>query len=85
MGTTHKPPQMFDIAASAYGLKHYNATFVMPTRIFHCISARSDKMNQLLNKVYSKGGHEQVKKLRREPHDLSTSCWLHGEGFCLSM
>ncbi len=63
----------------------YSAHFVTPTMIFHCISARSDKMNQRLNKAYSKGSHEQVKLLRRDPHDLSTSCWLHGEGFCLSM
>ena len=30
------------------------------------------------------GQFPRLNRLRRDPHDESGACWLHGSGFCLS-
>ena len=29
-------------------------------------------------------GRRELKSLHRQPHDAGESCWLHGNGWCLS-
>ena len=61
----------------------YAARFVRPVAVFHCAGARSSTGSSLLQRAFSRGGHEQVRRLRRDEHDAGSSCWLHGHGFCL--
>ena len=63
----------------------FSAHFVTLAGYFHCVNARSKKMNRLLKKAYGKGNFMAVKRLRKDPHRTSASCWLHGKDFCLSM
>jgi protein-L-isoaspartate(D-aspartate) O-methyltransferase len=62
----------------------YEANFIGGVGIYHCSGARSEKMHQLLLHTRVKGGHSKVTTLRRDIHDISDSCWLHGDQFCLS-
>ena len=62
----------------------YAARFISPVAIFSCAGARDEALNQRLREAMVKGTWGAVQSLRREPHEASDSCWLHGEGFCLS-
>jgi protein-L-isoaspartate(D-aspartate) O-methyltransferase len=64
--------------------KGYAARFISPVAIFPCIGSRDEDSNQRLREEMSKGTWGTVQSLRREQHDASETCWLHGEGFCLS-
>jgi len=63
----------------------YSAHFVSPVSVFHCIgAARDDSANQRLLRAMQHGRWESVQSLRRDAHELSDECWLHGDDFCLS-
>lgn len=66
------------------GANGYAATSVSRVQIFHCIGARSEHANALLERALRSGGAESVQSLRRGPHEQTEGCWLHGDGFCLS-
>jgi protein-L-isoaspartate(D-aspartate) O-methyltransferase len=62
----------------------YSARFISPVAIFSCAGARDEASNQRLREAMSKGDWMTVQSLRREPHEATETCWLHGENFCLS-
>ncbi len=62
----------------------YAARFISPVAIFSCTGARDEASNQRLREAMVKGTWGAVASLRREPHEATETCWLHGEGFCLS-
>ena len=62
----------------------YAAHFISPVAIFPCIGARDAESNQRLRETMAKGTWGTVQSLRRDAHEASETCWLHGEGFCLS-
>ena len=52
---------------------------------FHCVGARSeDEAMALTHALKDRAGQQQIKSLRRDPHDRDEACWLHGKGWCLS-
>lgn len=62
----------------------YSARFISPVMIFPCIGSRDAKSNQRLREAMMKGTWGNVRSLRRDPHETSDTCWLHGDRFCLS-
>jgi len=54
--------------------------------IFTAVGIRDESLNQSLGKAMMAGPAQwgAVKRLRRDPHEASPSCWLHGATFCLS-
>jgi protein-L-isoaspartate(D-aspartate) O-methyltransferase len=62
----------------------YAARFISPVMIFPCIGSRNAESNQHLREAMMRGNWGAVQSLRRDSHDLSDTCWLHGDGFCLS-
>jgi protein-L-isoaspartate(D-aspartate) O-methyltransferase len=62
----------------------YAARFISPVGIFHCKGARTTEGNDLLNGAYQRGGHEEVRSLRRGDHPWGPQCWLHARRLCLS-
>ena len=62
----------------------YTARFISTVSVFPCIGSRDAESSQRLCDALHKP-LKLVKSLRRESHELSDSCWLHGVGFCLSM
>jgi len=52
--------------------------------VYHCAGARSGAGDARLSARLTPTGLEGVRALRRDAHAESPSCWLHGDGFCLS-
>ncbi len=53
--------------------------------IYSGIGLRDDEMNMKLGQALMRTPFPPVKRLRRDAHDPSPQCWLHGERFCMSM
>lgn len=62
----------------------YSAGFVSPVGVFHCAGARTREGSESLRRSFRDGGHDGVRSLRRDAHDLGPDCWLHTPRFCLS-
>jgi protein-L-isoaspartate(D-aspartate) O-methyltransferase len=60
------------------------AAAVSGVRIYPCTGARSAPAARLLARALADGGQRFVRSLRRDPHAREASCWLHGDGHCLS-
>jgi protein-L-isoaspartate(D-aspartate) O-methyltransferase len=54
-------------------------SFVM---IYSAVGVRDDRMNEAVGRALMRG--TAPTRLRRDPHDVSAECWLHGDGFCLT-
>ena len=62
----------------------FAAHFISPVGIFPCAGARDADMNEKLKEAFKRGDEKSVQSLRRDKHESSESCWLHGATFCLS-
>jgi len=62
----------------------YAARFLSPVMIFPCIGSRDEEANQRLRDAMKLGTWGSVQSLRREAHEATDTCWLHGDNFCLS-
>jgi protein-L-isoaspartate(D-aspartate) O-methyltransferase len=60
------------------------ASFISGVRIFPCVGGRDSELNQRLKEAFERDDWKSVQSLRRDKHESSDSCWLHGETFCLS-
>jgi protein-L-isoaspartate(D-aspartate) O-methyltransferase len=63
----------------------YAAHFLASVSVYHCIGARDEEANQRLHAAFRRGAWGAVQSLRRDPHESNDTCWLHGDGFCLSL
>ena len=54
--------------------------------IYSAVGLRDEETGNKLGKAMmtGPGRWQAVKRLRRDPHEPSESCWLHGQTFCLS-
>ena len=62
----------------------WDARVVTMTAIYSGIGLRDDRMNDRIREAFMKGTMPSFKRMRRDPHDPSSDCWLHGETFCFS-
>jgi protein-L-isoaspartate(D-aspartate) O-methyltransferase len=62
-----------------------SARFISPVGIFPCVGGRDPRAEELLSAAFEKGGQADVRSLRRDAHEPEEDCWLHGEGYCLSL
>jgi len=53
--------------------------------IYAAIGIRDDAMNTALGQAMMKGPFMPAKRLRRDAHDPSASCWAHGASCCFSL
>lgn len=52
---------------------------------YPCIGARTPEGEAALRQALGDGvGQQALRCLRRDPHARDDSCWLHGDGWCLS-
>ena len=63
---------------------HYAARLVCRVGIFHCLGAREAAAEELLSEALEDPRRKEVRSLRREPHAVEETCWLHGDGYCFS-
>lgn len=53
--------------------------------IFHCAGARrADEAEALNRSLADPAGRAALRSLRRDRHPADETCWLHGDGWCLS-
>ena len=62
----------------------FAAQLVTVVAIYSALGIRDAALNQRLGQTLMKGQLPRLNRLRRDPHDESGDCWLHGSGFCLS-
>jgi protein-L-isoaspartate(D-aspartate) O-methyltransferase len=64
----------------------YEASFVSSVGIYSSPSGRNPAFNAALAQSFRDTLHKgpDIHSLRRDPHRRDKTCWLHGEGFCLS-
>jgi hypothetical protein len=62
----------------------YTARFLSHVSVFHCEGARDEEANQRLREAFMRGVQGSVHSLRRDVHELTDACCLHGDSFCLS-
>jgi protein-L-isoaspartate(D-aspartate) O-methyltransferase len=53
--------------------------------IYSAIGLRDQEMNVRLGQALMRGPSPPLKRLRRDPHDQSAACWLHGAMWCFSV
>ncbi len=65
--------------------KHFAATSAGWVGFYPCAGARSDTEQAALAKaLQDPAGQQAMRSLRRDPHARDETCWLHGDGWCLS-
>ncbi len=62
----------------------FAARLLTVVAIYSAIGLRDATMNERLGKALMRGQYSAFTRLRRDPHDESPACWLHGADFCLS-
>jgi protein-L-isoaspartate(D-aspartate) O-methyltransferase len=62
----------------------WSARFLTPVAIYPCLGCRDENLNLRLREALGKGDWFSAQSLRRDPHEPDASCWLHGDGFCIS-
>src|SRR5262249_34894836 len=62
----------------------YKASFISPIAIYHCFGGRDDEANKRLMTLMAQGKWKAVQSLRRDSHEITDSCCLHGDDNCLS-
>jgi len=77
-------PQWGRVLKVAHQPRGFFAHFISEVGIFPCSGARDPELNDKLNEAFKRGDWKSVQSLRREPHELTDTCWLHAENFCLS-
>lgn len=83
MGTTLGKGVMVMIARAADGaLRADVQSFVA---IYSAIGLRDRAMEQRLEQALRRTSFPNLTRVRRDGHEPAESCWLHGDGVCLSM
>ncbi len=62
----------------------WDARVVTMVAIYSAIDLRDDRMNDRLRDAFMKSMMPSFSRMRRDAHDPSATCWLHGDTFCFS-
>jgi protein-L-isoaspartate(D-aspartate) O-methyltransferase len=62
----------------------YAARFVRRVGFIDFRGARNAEIGRQLSRALTRDDGGSVRSLRRDPHRKNRTCWLHGEGWCLS-
>jgi len=63
----------------------YGAEVLSFVAIYSAIGLRDEAMAARLGQAMRRTAFPNLSSLRRDPHDSTPDCWLHGDRFCLSM
>jgi protein-L-isoaspartate(D-aspartate) O-methyltransferase len=62
----------------------YLAAAISGVGIYPCASVRTVPTERALSRALGRGGQGFVRSLRCDAHPSDDTCWLHGDGYCLS-
>ncbi len=62
----------------------YPARALGMTVIYSGVGLRDEALNERLREAFGRGPWPGFRRLRRDAHTPTDSCWLHGETFCLA-
>lgn len=65
--------------------QNFAASAISDVRIYPCAGARTPQAARLLGRALADGGQRFVRSLRLDGHQHEPECWLHGDGYCLSL
>jgi len=82
MTSDYGPGAMLLVTRRAEG--GYRAEFLCGAAFIAFVGARDAAVGRRLAAALSRDGGEPVRSLRRDEHRPDASCWLHGQGWCLS-
>ena len=80
MGTIGKGPLLLVTRRDA----GFEARLVSVVAIYSAQGIRDDALNARIGQAMMRGQYPVINRLRRDTHEESTGCWLHGPRFCLS-
>ncbi len=63
---------------------HLSVRVVSSVGIFPCIGAIERHADQRAAASLQRTDYDSIASLRRDAHEQDGSCWLHGDGFCVS-
>jgi len=63
----------------------FSAEVLSFVAIYSAIGLRDHGIEATLGQALRRTSFPNLTQLRRDPHDQSPDCWLHGDTFCLSM
>jgi protein-L-isoaspartate(D-aspartate) O-methyltransferase len=82
MTSDYGPGAMLLVTRRAAG--GWGAEFLCGAAFIAFVGARDASVSRRLAKALSRDGGDPVRSLRRDTHGPDATCWLHGEGWCLS-
>jgi protein-L-isoaspartate(D-aspartate) O-methyltransferase len=62
----------------------FHARMLCPTAFYEFSGARDPEVNERLRQAIAGSRGGEVKSIRSDRHEEEETCWLHGEGWCLS-
>ncbi len=62
----------------------YDARVVTMTAIYSGVEIRDAALNDRIRDAFMRGAWPTFRRLRRDRHEPSASCWLHGDTFCFT-
>jgi protein-L-isoaspartate(D-aspartate) O-methyltransferase len=63
----------------------FEARFLTPAAFIGFSGARDEEMSSRLLQAFKRDRGADVRSIRCDAHGQDETCWLHGEGWCLSM
>jgi protein-L-isoaspartate(D-aspartate) O-methyltransferase len=65
--------------------ERFTAEMLSLIAIYSAVGFRDAAVESALSQALRRIAFPNLAQLRRDPHDRNDACWLHGDGFCLSM
>jgi protein-L-isoaspartate(D-aspartate) O-methyltransferase len=62
----------------------FDARFLCPVSFYEFAGARDAAVSDRLKQAFARDRGAGVQSIRTDAHVEDDSCWLHGEGWCLS-
>ena len=72
------------LLAKRRGRDEFEARFLCPVWFYEFAGARDAAVSDLLAKAFAEDRGAGVKSVRTDRHAEDETCWLHGDGWCLS-
>jgi protein-L-isoaspartate(D-aspartate) O-methyltransferase len=64
---------------------HFDARVLNFVSIYSASGLRDEAANAQLGRALQRTSFPRLQRLRRDPHEVTPACWLHGAGYCLSV